>query len=103
MFSEPHRNNGGTERNFNKQTLLYSSLSTLPSAYYPIVIYGDSSIPGIDPYLNSFKQLGGRPQVLPTPLFLKNNQPKVIHMPKKYKGGKFCSSAFDIVDDTLQK
>ena len=36
-----------TERNFNKQTLLGSSLST--ALVHTIVIYGDSSIPGRGP------------------------------------------------------
>ena len=34
-----------TEGNFNKQTLLGSSLSTTPSSYYAVVIYGDISLP----------------------------------------------------------
>ena len=43
------------EGNFNKQTLVSFSLSTTPSSYYAIVVYGDSSLPGTGPPSKFFK------------------------------------------------
>ena len=51
------------EKNFNKQTLLGSSLST--HLVHITFIYGDSSLPGTGPLSTIFRQLGGRSKVLP--------------------------------------
>lgn len=49
----------GQREEFNKQTLLSSSLSTTPSSHYNVVFYGDSSLPEASP-LNSSRKLVGR-------------------------------------------
>lgn len=53
------------------------------SSYYPVGLYGDSSLPGGDPLSKFFWQLGEGQGFLLSLLFLKNNQPKIIHMPKR--------------------
>lgn len=65
-----------------RQTLPGSSLSATP-VLYTAFIYGDSSFLEKVLYLNSFRQRESQKFLL-SPLFLKNHQPKIIHIPKRH-------------------
>lgn len=60
--------------------MLISSLSTTSSSYYSVFFYGDLEQ---ILYLNSFRY-GEDQSFFPSFLFLKNNQHKIIHMPKRH-------------------
>ena len=68
-----------TERNFNGQTLLGSSLST--HLVDTIVAYGDNSLSGTSPLS---RQLGGSQNFFLSLLGRECFQLKIIHMPKWY-------------------
>ena len=53
-----HSETIGARRRMIKQGLLGSSLSTIPSSYHNVVIYGDNALPGASP-VNSFYAIEG--------------------------------------------
>ena len=72
-------------RNFNKQTLPSSSLSITPNSYYTVVTCaGSQLLPGADPVSKFEAHGGGGQSFFLIILFLKNKQPKMIHMPKRH-------------------
>lgn len=79
-----------TEKNFNKQILLGSSMST--PQYLHSHQNGDSSLHGQVLYLHSFRQFGGKLKVLSESfrpwLFSSKNNP---HAKVIFWGGRFCS------------
>ena len=75
LFAGPYRNNRAEGRNFNKQTLLGSSLSTTPSFYYTVVSV--VMVPFLEQvlYLNSLGSYGEDQRFSLSLWDLKNNQP----------------------------
>ena len=91
MFAEPCRDNG-------TQSVLWSLglpefPPTTPSLYSLQVFLMIALFLKQVFYLNSLaSQGGGKKKEFLSLLFLRNNQPKLIPLPKRYnQGGKFCS------------
>lgn len=58
MFAEPSRDNR-TGEELDQIALLGSSLSTTPTSYHNVVIYGDNSLPGASPLSQFFQAFDG--------------------------------------------